>query len=90
MGDQMRSAPEMMKALENFHIQARFKLFVMIIVHQRCKKKRKDFCICYTHWPMLISVLKDGEVCQIVNFGTFVTSLVSRLEQNCILRMRSS
>ena len=34
MGDQMRSAPEMMKALENFHIQAGLKLcVVMIIVH---------------------------------------------------------
>lgn len=38
MGDQMRSAPEMMKALENFHNQAGFQLFVIIIVHQRCKK----------------------------------------------------
>ena len=39
MGDQMRSAPEMMKALENFHNQAGFKLFVMIIVHQRCQQR---------------------------------------------------
>ena len=38
MGDQMRSAPEMMKALENFHNQAGFKLCIMIIFHQRCQK----------------------------------------------------
>ena len=41
MGDQMRSAPEMMKALENFHIQAGFKLCFMIIV--RDVKKGKIF-----------------------------------------------
>ena len=75
MGDQMRSAPEMMKALENFHIQAGFKLFVMIT--RLLRRGPSSMTICFAinpdhmDWPACWQ--KAGSIAQCALFTVYLS-----------------